>query len=177
MRNPNSPNNTKPPIRKKMFTPEQFLDRIDEWIEYVENKTIKVDVPKANPKTGEALVMNRPEPPLIESFCIYAKIDEKTFWNYSKGQGYEAYFHHARKLRDWCNAMILKYMMLGYITDNAGKFYLVNNSRYADKSEVVQVDSTSIKPSWLSGPQQPPQEQKSLPHEAIPFEDVQDKKE
>jgi len=177
MYNPYSPNNIPPPGKPKKYTAEEFGAMVDQWIGEIHNATVDVEVDKVVQKDGKALVMKKPEIPHVWKFCMYAGIDKKTFYNYSKAPGYEAYFHYAHKVKEYCNERILDMMLLGQITDNAGKFYLVNNSEYVDKSEVVQIDASKPKPKWLQAtPTLATEEQKALPHESIPFEEVKEQK-
>jgi hypothetical protein len=150
----------------------EFRNGFEEWKEIALTETIEVEVPKANPKTGEPLRMRKPKPPLIESFCRYVKISDDVFNRYSKAVGFEDYHEVAREVKEFCTTKLLEYMMLGYVSEKAAIFYMVNNSRYADVSQVIQTDGGTVKPAWLTGTRVEINEQnKGLPHESIDFED------
>lgn len=129
MYNPNSPNNVKPPIRRKKFeSPEELYNAIELWKAKVKDEVITVQVPKAD-RDGNIIMMDRKRPPLIDTFCRDHGITYDTFANYCRKPGYEAYFGVARALVDHCNATILEYAMLGLVPEKSAMFYLVNNSR------------------------------------------------
>lgn len=175
MYNPNSPNNVKPPIKRKKFgSPEEFQQVVDTWIKKVKDEVITVQIPKTD-RDGNIIIMERRRPPLIDTFCRDHGITHQTFWNYCNTAGYEAYFEIARTLIDYCNATILEYAMLGIVPENSAKFYLVNNSRYKDVSEVVHQDNSKTLPAWITGKKiEVAPKDKQVGGETIDYEEVKE---
>lgn len=155
--NPNSPK--KIPAGKVSFLPgserkltaEQFQMAAAEWIHICENERVQIEVAKTNMQTGEALKMNKPIPPIIESFCRFAGISDETFRQYQKqsSQHDSLYSAVAKHIVAFCTEMINAYMLLEVIPTNAAKFYLINNSRYQDVSRIDLEVKASEQPSWL----------------------------
>ena len=156
--------------RPKSLTPDQLRDHIVGFVEMCETEQQLIEIPKANMKTGEVIKLNKPKPPLIESFCIYAGISIEVFRRMTKEVGYEAYHSHAREMVNYCITKVLEYMHLGIISEATAKFYLINNSIYKDVSS-IEIDITDKnKPAWLSTQKA---EQKQIPGESIDYEDVE----
>lgn len=158
--------------KPRAMTAQEFKQAAEQWMQLCETKTIQVEIPKTNMKTGEAIRMTKPIPPLIESFCLSNKISNSRFLRYQRESGFEAYQSTARKIIDFCTTKILEYTALGIISDRVGIFYMVNNSRYADVSKVEHEVTDKELPGWLKS-NKAIEEQKKLPGESIDFEDVE----
>lgn len=173
MYNPNSPNNVPPPISQKLYKePKELHEAIEKWKHSVLNELIPVQIPKTD-MDGNVITMQMPKPATIDGFCRENNITHRTFTNYCSASGYEAYFPVARALMDFCTSVILERGMMNIYPAAMVKFYLINNSRYKDVSEVVHTDNEKKLPSWATGSQVEVKEKtKGIGGESIEFEEV-----
>lgn len=147
------------PGHRTKYTAEQFSLMAADWIEHIETHNTVIEVAKTNMTTGQALKMTKPLPPLIDSFIYYARISQATFNRYSNAKkkiktisqdDAELFEAACEDVKEYCNQAILQQMAIGIIPPNVGKFYLVNNSRYADVSKVEHEIREANRPSWLT---------------------------
>lgn len=137
-------------LARASVLPDELLRLAEEWKTIITCNTIKVETGRTDIKSGRMIEVHKPEPPTIESFIHYVGIDTATWFDWLMGKRADStYVEVARDIKDFCNMMILRYMMLGLISEKASIFYLVNNSRYQDKAEVVQTVQNVQKPAWL----------------------------
>jgi hypothetical protein len=87
------------PGRDKIFsTPDELEQKAIEYFKDID----------ANPyvykeyvgKDGDEIEREKTLPYTLEGLCLHLNIDTKTFWNYSKAEGYEAYFHICSRIID-----------------------------------------------------------------------------
>lgn len=65
------------------YTAEQLQQKYIEYIEFMKDKfDIKVDYIKSGERAGELIEIKLPKIKSIEGFCLFAKIDVQTFYNY-----------------------------------------------------------------------------------------------
>lgn len=136
--------------RPTAVTPEAFAIAAEEWKYITLNHMIRIETGKTDNKSSEMIVVNKPEPPVIESFLTFVGISTAAFGRYLHDPGFEAFREVARDIREFCNTQFLRYTALGLVSERFGIFYLVNNSRYQDKAEVVQTVQQANKPAWLA---------------------------
>lgn len=95
---------------KVKYNPEQLLNKFKEYIQYCEDKEIKM--------------------PNIAGFCIYAEIDKQTYYNYKTNADYNSTFELIDMMHEnsTLNSKENPIMRI---------FYLKNKFDYIDKKEVV----------------------------------------
>lgn len=162
-------------MQKAYPNPEDLRWVMEQWKEDIVTRTVQVEVPKPD-KFGGCIVQTKPEPVIIESFCQYAKISHSIFLRWLNGnEANDEYRRLAHDLKDFCVGHTIRNGFLGYATDKMSMFYLVNNSRYKDVSEVITENTTKVLPAWMQGASieiSSKEKPKGLPHESINFIDI-----
>jgi len=146
---------------------QQMLDAFNEWSEWITPRTedIQCNIPT---REGTPLIVNKPEPITIESFCLFAGITFVTFDEYLLGKdGFQDYSLVARLVKDFVTYHTLKRQHNGILTDNAAKFYLVNNSRYQDVKQIEHTLQLKEPPKWLQSGKAIEQDTEDITHEDI----------
>lgn len=155
----------KPKVRRLLgesieYTPKKLQNVGMAWIESCEEEFVTVSLSKTNVVTGEALEIKRPKPPLIESFCSFANITYDQFSRYREATKRmksidkdDALFFEriCSDIHDYCVSKILEYVMVGWIDEGAGKFYITNNSRYQNSAKFQLTVDVADQPAWLKG--------------------------
>lgn len=155
----------KPKVRRLMgearvLTAKQFQNVATDFVDFCETEFVEVSLSKTNVVTGEALSIKRPKPPLIESFCLFAGITYDQFSRYSEAnkrmktllkEDAKLFEDVCADIKDYCVSKILEYVMLGWIDEGAGKFYITNNSRYQNSAKYQLSVDIADRPAWLQG--------------------------
>lgn len=162
---PNPKTSGKPYIRKQFgkrveLTPDELAELASLFAQKCDTEMETVNLDKTNVVTGGALAIDRPVPPLIESFIQFAGISYYTFDKYRNAkkkmkkipiEEREYYEAICEDIVEYCNTKILEYMTLGWINEGSAKFYLQNNSRYQTVvRHQISVDEVEP-PAWLRG--------------------------
>ena len=162
-------------MRKSYPDTNELAEVMEEWKAKIVTMTVQVEVPKPD-KFGGCIVQTKPEPVIIESFCEYAGVSHDTFWEWlQQDKRTSQYAVLAHDLKAFCITNIMRNGFLGYATDKMSMFYLVNNSRYKDVSEVITENTTKVLPAWMQGGAieiSDKEKPKALPHESLNFIDV-----
>ena len=162
-------------MQKKYSDTNELQELTENWMDYMRTATIDVEVPKPD-RFGGCIVQKKPMPCTVDSYLQWVGISSTLFGKWMHGGiGQEEYQRIAQEVHDFCNDQTLKNTMLGFCTDKIGIFYLVNNSRYKDVSEVITENTTKVLPAWMSGGKieiSDKEGPKALPHESIPFTDI-----
>ena len=65
------------------YTAEQLMDKYINYLEYMKTQfDIKMDFIRSGERAGEPIEIKLPKIKSIEGFCLFAKIDVQTFYNY-----------------------------------------------------------------------------------------------
>ena len=82
------------------YTPDILWVEAVKYFEWMSNKVWnKKEAIKSGEMAGSLIDIPTQTPMSIESFCLFADIDEKTFFNYEKAEGYEDFFQVTTRIR------------------------------------------------------------------------------
>ena len=86
--------------RDYAYTPDALWDEAVKYFDWISEKVWSKQEPiKSGELAGTTMNVNTPTPMSIGSFCLFADIDESTFDNYLKAEGYEDFFRITRKIK------------------------------------------------------------------------------
>lgn len=88
--------------RDKKYTPEELWSEAVDYFDWMQSRVWnKKEAIKSGELAGQTMDVPTQTPMSIESFCLFADIDRKTFDNYeSNKEGYEDFFHILTRIRN-----------------------------------------------------------------------------
>lgn len=82
------------------YDPESFWNEAVKYFEWMQNNTWKNKEPiKSGDKAGTTMDVPTQIPMSIETFCLFADIDDNTFFRYEKEKGYEDFWDVTMRIR------------------------------------------------------------------------------
>jgi hypothetical protein len=124
------------------YTPELFWD---EAVKYFEWMSTRVWNKKESIKSGDLAGTTMDVPTSIPmskgSFCLFADIDEKTFDNYLKGEGYEDFFRITKDIQTIIDSQMFEGATVGVFNANiiAQKLGLANKVDHTTNGKEIQI--------------------------------------
>jgi hypothetical protein len=123
------------------YTPDLLWDEAVKYFEWISKKVWnKKDPIKSGDMAGTLLDVPTQTPMSIQSFCLFADIDDNTFSRYEKGKGYEDFWAITTRIRNIIESNQFEGATVGAYNPNiiARKLGLI------DKKEVDQKGSVNI---------------------------------
>lgn len=138
----------KNPGAKKTFeTPRELWDAAVEYFEWCdENPWYRNEAAKAGDHFGENVKIATARPYTFGGLCIFLDIDEQTFANYRKREGYEEFFGIANKISRIIDTQQFEGAVVGCFKENiiARKLGLVDKT-----DNNVNIDLPQLTPEQI----------------------------
>ena len=101
--------------RKRIFNDTtEIIDKLDEYLEDCRNNPIEYqEMIKGGNRSGEIVLMSKPQIPTLKGFCIYLGITYQTFSNYRKDENYKDFFETFTYVSDILENEMLKNSVTG----------------------------------------------------------------
>lgn len=82
------------------YDPESFWNEAVKYFEWMQKNTWKKkEAIKSGERAGTTMDVPIQTPMGIESFCLFADIDDNTFYRYEKEKGYEVFWDVTKRIR------------------------------------------------------------------------------
>lgn len=140
--------------RNFKYTPEGLWDEAVKYFEWMSERVWnKKEAIKSGDLAGTIMDVPITTPMSIESFCLFADIDRKTFDNYeSNSKEYQDFFHIITRIRGIIESQQLEGATVGTYNANiiARKLGLADKTDVTSKGEVVSFGAFLKKSSTIS---------------------------
>jgi hypothetical protein len=124
------------------YTPEAFWDEAVNYFEWMSGKVWnKKEAIKSGELAGQLIDIPTSTPMSIQSFCLFADIDENTFSRYEKEKGYEDFWAITTRIRGIIESNQFEGATVGAYNPNI----IARKLGLADKSENKNEHSGEIK--------------------------------
>ena len=117
------------------YTPDALWDEAVKYFDWISNKVWnKKEAIKSGEMAGSLIDIPTQTPMSIESFCLFADIDDQTFRNYEKGEGYEDFFAITTRIRKIIESNQFEGATVGAYNPNI----IARKLGLSDKQEIAQ---------------------------------------
>lgn len=127
------------------YTPEALWDEAVKYFYWISEKVwYKNEAVKSGNSAGTLIPVPTSTPMSIQSFCLFADIDDNTFNRYEKAEGYEAFWEITRRIKAIIESQQFEGATVGVYNPNiiARKLGLTDKTDITsngDKLEGVQI--------------------------------------
>lgn len=131
------------------YTPEAFWDEAVKYFDWISERVWnKKEAIKSGEMAGTLIDIPTSTPMSIESFCLYADIDRKTFDNYeSNSDDYKDFFHITTRIRGVIESQQFEGATVGAYNPNiiARKLGLKDQTDITSGGDKIQSAPTAIR--------------------------------
>ncbi|QNS40211.1 DNA-packaging protein [Chryseobacterium manosquense] len=135
------------------YTPEGLWDEAVKYFEWMEERVWnKKEAIKSGDLAGTIMDIPITTPMSIESFCLFADIDENTFSRYEKEKGYEDFWGVTTRVRKIIESQQLEGATVGTYNANiiARKLGLADKTDVTSKGEAISFGAFLKKSSTIN---------------------------